>query len=154
MSKFTSLKALNFKVDGYPGKKGLRHLALNKALELGLSGYLNYTPDSSALFIHIEGNERSVRLFADFISAFTVENDLICNFFDSIELNCTGFTLVHDPESYIPNAAKQVARPVQFEQDLPNEPGEIEMMLPGKLFAAISSGYEAIRRGLKHTGLF
>lgn len=153
MSKFTSLKAINFRVEGYPGKKGLRHLALNKALELGLSGYLNYTPDSSALFIHIEGDERNVRLFANFIKGFVDENVLICKLFDSIEFNCTGINLVHDPENYIPNAAKQFARPVKFEQDLPNDPGEIEMMLPNKLFAVISSGYEAIRRGLKHTGL-
>lgn len=153
MSKFTSLKALNFKVDGYPGKKGLRHLALNRALELGLTGYLNYTPDSSALFIHIEGSETSIRLFADFITAFTFENDLICNFNDSIELNCTGFTLVHDPESYIPSSIKQTVQTISSEQGLIDRPDEIEMIIPGKLFAVISSGYEAIRRGLKHTGL-
>lgn len=154
MSKFTSLKAINFKVGGYPGKKGLRHLALNKALELGLSGYLNYTPDSSALYIHIEGETRDVEIFSVYINRLCKELDLNCEYYYSVLLNCDDFLLVHDPENYNASPLESDFQNIDDVPDANIGSREIDILSSNKISKMIISGYNGIRRGLKHTGLF
>lgn len=149
-----SLKAINLRVAGDPGKKGLRHLAIDRAMELGLTGFLNYTAGTSVLFIHIEGNEINTLLFCDFITGFCKQYDLTCDIYYATKLNCNTFLIVHDPENYNPSIPNQTKQAGDHKAGVFFEHAAIDVKPSNRIFKMLASGYNGIRRGMKHTGLF
>lgn len=92
--------AINCKVGNYPCKTGIRHYALKKAFELNLSGFLNYSPDASLLFIHVEGVLNNIENFVVFLQTLAHSNNLSLQVSSSIEMGYMNIEIVYDPENH------------------------------------------------------